>query len=142
AALEVFMRINVSVFFASFLVGCSTVPSTKSTGVSEQFKEYGCEIDNDHFTQDREYVETGLKCVKKVSDEFAISNSCIWIEPYYRLDDTYVSAHYRCDLSEQTSYLAIKPKSTLPKSKSGSRCHYVSGHFRKGKYVKGYTRCK
>ncbi|HAS8529126.1 TPA: hypothetical protein I7769_21935, partial [Vibrio vulnificus] len=61
------MRINVSVFFASFLVGCSTVPSTKSTGVSEQFKEYGCEIDNDHFTQDREYVETGLKCVKKVS---------------------------------------------------------------------------
>ncbi|EOX1774582.1 hypothetical protein ACPD1F_003456 [Vibrio cholerae] len=141
-ALEVFMRIYALLFLVSFLVGCSSVLSTNSSENSDQLKEYGCEIDNDHFTQDRKFIDTGLKCTKKVSNEFAISNSCIWVEPYYRFDDTYVSGHYRCKLPKQTSISSTKPTSVQSKEKSGSSCHYVSGYYRKGKYVKGYMRCR
>ncbi len=132
------MKNLVITFVSIFLAGCSSLFSD-SYGY-----QYGCIIQDGHFTESINYIEPSLACPITTSNSFTSSSHCRWVKSYVRLDGKHVDGHYRCNLEKIKQGQSLSSFwSPLNSNASGTNCHSVSGYYRKdGTYVRGHTRCR
>ncbi len=121
------------IIFLLLLSGCTTI--IDGMDPSAAAVRYGCTYSEAHFDNNGNYIPSGYGCPSNTPNSYLESNSCTWVNSYYRKDGTYVSGHSRCS--------KVPRYSSYSSTKTGSSCHYVSGYYRKnGTYVRGYTSCR